>query len=140
LAGCQALCALLLATLFTMSDAAANATPASAAPSDSLEVIRKFAETYAQRTGTYFCSDPGVTAVVLAGLARHKDELGGALCPCRHYEDKEAEVSQAFWNCPCVPMRERKECHCMLFLTEDNPFRGEQQTISLDEVKALAAS
>ncbi|MEX0588063.1 MAG: ferredoxin-thioredoxin reductase catalytic domain-containing protein [Cyanobium sp.] len=113
---------------------------AAASPSsDSLEIIRKFAETYAQRTGTYFCSDPGVTAVVLAGLAKHKDELGGALCPCRHYEDKGAEVSQAFWNCPCVPMRERKECHCMLFLTEDNPFRGEQQTISLDEVKALTA-
>lgn len=107
--------------------------------SDSLEVIRKFAETYAQRTGTYFCSDPGVTAVVLEGLARHKDELGGALCPCRHYEDKQAEVAQAFWNCPCVPMRERKECHCMLFLTEDNPFRGEQQTISLEEVRALTA-
>jgi ferredoxin-thioredoxin reductase catalytic chain len=116
-----------------MSDAAASPT------SDSLEVIRKFAETYAQRTGTYFCSDPGVTAVVLAGLAKHKDELGGALCPCRHYEDKEAEVSQAFWNCPCVPMRERKECHCMLFLTEDNPFRCEQQTISLEEVRALTA-
>ena len=101
--------------------------PAPVSP-DSLEVIRKFAETYAKRTDTYFCSDPGVTAVVLEGLARHKDELGGALCPCRHYEDKQAEVSQAFWNCPCVPMRERKECHCMLFLTEDNPFRGEQQT------------
>ena len=139
--------------LRAMSDAAASSTSDSTtsdkattdkaaydkASSDSLEVIRKFAETYAQRTGTYFCSDPGVTAVVLAGLAKHKDELGGALCPCRHYEDKEAEVSQAFWNCPCVPMRERKECHCMLFLTEDNPFRGEQQTISLDDVKALTA-
>ena len=103
---------------------------------ENLEVIRKFAETYAQRTGTYFCSDPGVTAVVLEGLARHKDELGGALCPCRHYEDKEAKVSQAFWNCPCVPMRERKECHCMLFLTEDNPFRGDEQTISTEEIRA----
>lgn len=107
--------------------------------SGSLEVIRKFAETYAQRTGTYFCSDLGVTAVVLEGLARHKDDLGAALCPCRHYEDKEAEVAQAFWNCPCVPMRERKECHCMLFLTEDNPFKGERQTISLDEIKANAS-
>jgi len=115
----------------------ATATPSG---SDSLEVIRKFAETYAQRTGTYFCSDPGVTAVVLEGLARHKDELGGALCPCRHYEDKEAEVAQAFWNCPCVPMRERKECHCMLFLTEDNPFRGETQTISIEEIKAHTSS
>lgn len=121
-----------------MSDTPSSAAP-SAPASDSLEVIRKFAETYAQRTGTYFCSDPGVTAVVLEGLARHKDELGGALCPCRHYEDKQAEVAQAFWNCPCVPMRERKECHCMLFLTEDNPFRGENQSISLEEVKALTA-
>ena len=79
-------------------------------------------------------------ALVLEGLARHKDELGGALCPCRHYEDKQAEVAQAFWNCPCVPMRERKECHCMLFLTEDNPFRGEKQTISLQEVQSLIHS
>jgi Ferredoxin-thioredoxin reductase, catalytic subunit len=79
-----------------MSDSPAS----SAAAADSLEVIRKFAETYAQRTGTYFCSDPGVTAVVLEGLARHKDELGGALCPCRHYEDKEAEVSQGLLELP----------------------------------------
>lgn len=118
------------------SAAAADSSPAAA--SGSLEVIRKFAETYAQRTGTYFCADLGVTAVVLEGLARHKDDLGGALCPCRHYEDKEAEVAQAFWNCPCVPMRERKECHCMLFLTEDNPFKGDRQTISLEEIKSHA--
>jgi ferredoxin-thioredoxin reductase catalytic subunit len=26
---------------------------------------------------------------------------------CRHYDDKVAEVQQGFWNCPCVPMRER---------------------------------
>ena len=128
----------------SMSDAAnlsAAAAPSAPVPkpADSLEVIRKFAETYAKRTGTYFCSDLGVTAVVLEGLARNKDELGGALCPCRHYEDKEAEVAQAFWNCPCVPMRERKECHCMLFLTEDNPFRSEKQEISIEEVKSLVA-
>ena len=41
---------------------------------------------------------------------------------------------QGFWNCPCVPMRERKECHCMLFLTEDNDFRGEDAEITLEEV------
>ena len=56
-----------------------------------------------------------------------------------HVFDVRAEVAQAFWNCPCVPMRERKECHCMLFLTEDNPFRGEKQTITLEEVKAHCA-
>ena len=46
----------------------------------------------------------------MQGLAAHKDELGAPLCPCRHYDDKKAEVQQGFWNCPCVPMRERKVC------------------------------
>ena len=85
-------------------------------------------------SGTYFCVDKSVTAVVIKGLAEHKDELGAPLCPCRHYDDKAAEAAQGFWNCPCVPMRERKECHCMLFLTEDNDFRGEDAEITLEEV------
>ncbi|KAK8918257.1 hypothetical protein KSP39_PZI021090 [Platanthera zijinensis] len=42
-----------------------------------------------------------------SGLADHKETLGAPLCPCRHYDDKAAEVAQGFWNCPCVPMRER---------------------------------
>lgn len=102
----------------------------------SLEAMRKFSETYAQRSGTYFCVDPGVTAVVIEGLAKHKDELGAPLCPCRHYEDKEAEAAAAFWNCPCVPMRERHECHCMLFLTPDNDFAGDKQEITTEEIRA----
>lgn len=61
-----------------------------------------------RRSGTFFCSDKSVTAVVIQGLAEHKDTLGAPLCPCRHYDDKEAEAAQGFWNCPCVPMRERK--------------------------------
>jgi ferredoxin-thioredoxin reductase catalytic chain len=100
----------------------------------SLDTVRSFAETYAKRTGTYFCVDPGVTAVVIKGLADHKESLGAALCPCRHYEDKEAEAAAAYWNCPCVPMRERKECHCMLFLTPDNAFAAQSQEITLEEV------
>ena len=28
-------------------------------------------------------------------------------------EDKQAEAQDGYWNCPCVPMRERHECHCM---------------------------
>ncbi|KAI3462978.1 hypothetical protein Pfo_019641 [Paulownia fortunei] len=83
----------------------------------SVEIMRKFSEQYARRSDTYFCVDKGVTSVVIKGLAEHKDTLGAPLCPCRHYDDKAAEVQQGFWNCPCVPMRERKECHCMLFLT-----------------------
>ncbi len=101
----------------------------------SLEAMRRFSETYAQRTDTYFCVDLGVTAVVIEGLAKHKDELGAPLCPCRHYEDKEAEAAAAYWNCPCVPMRERKECHCMLFLTPDNDFAGDRQAISFEEIR-----
>ncbi|MBW4443822.1 MAG: ferredoxin--nitrite reductase [Plectolyngbya sp. WJT66-NPBG17] len=100
-----------------------------------LEAMRHFSEQYAKRTGTYFCVDPGVTAVVIEGLAKHKEDLGSPLCPCRHYEDKAAEVAAAYWNCPCVPMRERKECHCMLFLTAENDFAGERQDIGFDEIR-----
>lgn len=100
-----------------------------------LEAMRNFSEQYAKRTDTYFCSDLSVTAVVIEGLAKNKEELGAPLCPCRYYEDKEAEVKLTFWNCPCVPMRERKECHCMLFITPENPFVGTEQAISLDYIK-----
>jgi ferredoxin-thioredoxin reductase catalytic chain len=78
--------------------------------------------------------DKSVTAVVIQGLAEHKDTLGSPLCPCRHYDDKEAEVKAGFWNCPCIPMRERKECHCMLFLTDDNDFAGDDSTITIEEI------
>ncbi|MBW4682856.1 MAG: ferredoxin--nitrite reductase [Microcoleus vaginatus WJT46-NPBG5] len=106
----------------------------------SLEAMVQFSQTYAQRTGTYFCSEPSVTAVVIEGLAKNKDDLGSPLCPCRHYEDKEAEVAAAYWNCPCVPMRERKECHCMLFLTPENDFAGESQTMTIEQVKEIRES
>ncbi|KAL8200721.1 hypothetical protein R6Q57_012060 [Mikania cordata] len=113
----------------------------SAEPSDkSVEIMRKFSEQYARKSGTYFCVDKSVTSVVIKGLADHKDSLGAPLCPCRHYDDKAAEATQGFWNCPCVPMRERKECHCMLFLTPDNDFAGSEQVISLEEIKELTAN
>lgn len=109
-------------------------------PSDkSVEIMRKFSEQYARRSDTYFCVDKAVTSVVIKGLAEHKDTLGAPLCPCRHYDDKGAEAEQGFWNCPCVPMQERKECHCMLFLTTDNDFAGKEQTISSEEIKDLTA-
>nr|AEN03788.1 ferredoxin-thioredoxin reductase [Diplachne fusca] len=101
----------------------------------SVEIMRKFSEQYARRSNTYFCADKTVTAVVIKGLADHKDQLGAPLCPCRHYDDKAAEVAQGFWNCPCVPMRERKECHCMLFLTPENDFAGQDQAITFEEIK-----
>ncbi|GLC38614.1 hypothetical protein PLESTB_000452600 [Pleodorina starrii] len=113
-----------------------RATAEPVTESKNLEIMRRFAEQYAKRSGTYFCVDKSVTAVVIQGLAEHKDTLGAALCPCRHYDDKEAEAQQGYWNCPCVPMRERKECHCMLFLTEENDFAGRDQAITIDEVRS----
>nr|ARO91329.1 ferredoxin thioredoxin reductase beta chain [Rhodochaete parvula]ASK39594.1 ferredoxin-thioredoxin reductase beta subunit [Rhodochaete parvula] len=107
---------------------------------DSLEAMRKFSETYAERTGTFFCSDLSVTSVVIEGLAKHKDQYGSPLCPCRHYDNKQVEVEAAYWNCPCVPMRERKECHCMLFLVEDNEFAGVNQSISSDDLVSYIES
>jgi len=98
----------------------------------SFEAMLKFSEAYAKRTGTFFCVDTSVTAVVIEGLAKHKDTYGAPLCPCRHYDDKSLEVSNAYWNCPCVPMRERRECHCMLFLPENNEFAGNHQLINID--------
>lgn len=102
--------------------------------SNSLEAMRKFAEVYAERTGTLFCVDPSVTAVVIEGLANHKDEYGSPLCPCRHYESKVLEVQSTYWNCPCVPMRERKECHCMLFLTPNSEFAGSSNRLDSEEM------
>mmetsp|Transcript_12660 Transcript_12660/g.27402 ORF Transcript_12660/g.27402 Transcript_12660/m.27402 type:complete len:149 (+) Transcript_12660:87-533(+) len=115
------------------------ATAETTTESKNLEVMRKFSEQYAKRSGTYFCMDKSVTAVVIQGLAEHKDTLGAPLCPCRHYDDKEAEAAQGYWNCPCVPMRERKECHCMLFLTTDNDWAGKSQEITMEEIKAGTA-
>lgn len=76
--------------------------------------------------------------MVIKGLAEHKVTLGAPLCPCRFYEDKEKEAKEGFWNCPCVPMRERHECHCMLFLTEDNDFVGEDTNLSFEEVQKFS--
>jgi ferredoxin-thioredoxin reductase catalytic chain len=109
-----------------------------------LESMKNFAEQYAKRTNTYFCSDLSVTAVVIEGLAKHKQELGAPLCPCRHYEDKEAEVKNTFWNCPCVPMRERKDCHCMLFINPEDEnigqFAGSEQDIEMEVIQQVRDS
>lgn len=91
------------------------------------KAMTAFTNKYLENTCTTLCSDKSVPAVVIKGLAEHKVNLGAPLCPCRFYDDKEAEAKDGYWNCPCVPMRERHECHCMLFLTEDNAFAGEEQ-------------
>ena len=91
------------------------------------KAMTAFTNSYLKNTDTKLCSDKSIPAVVIKGLAEHKVSLGAPLCPCRFYDDKEAEAKDGYWNCPCVPMRERHECHCMLFLTEDNMFVGEEK-------------
>jgi ferredoxin-thioredoxin reductase catalytic chain len=98
------------------------------------KAMTAFTNTYLKNTSTKLCTDLSVPAVVIKGLAEHKISLGAPLCPCRFYDDKEKEAKDGYWNCPCVPMRERHECHCMLFLTDDNAFAGEEQTISYEQV------
>jgi len=101
------------------------------------KAMTAFTNTYLKNTNTKLCDQKSIPAVVIKGLAEHKVDLGAPLCPCRFYEDKEASVKEGYWNCPCVPMREEKVCHCMLFLTEDNSFAGESQSITVDEVMEL---
>nr|YP_009296608.1 ferredoxin-thioredoxin reductase beta subunit [Apophlaea sinclairii]AOM65748.1 ferredoxin-thioredoxin reductase beta subunit [Apophlaea sinclairii] len=101
---------------------------------ENLEAMRKFAEVYAKRTGTFFCIDLNVTTSVIRGLSKHKDQYGAPLCPCRLYENQREEVAYAYWNCPCVPMRERQECHCMLFLQQENEFSSSNQEISTTQI------
>jgi len=96
-----------------------------------IDSMKQFAESYAKSTTTYFCLEMEVTEAVIRGLAKNKQLFGAPLCPCRYYDKKEDEVSLAYWNCPCVPMRERKECHCMLFLPPENEFSSLHQTFHL---------
>jgi ferredoxin-thioredoxin reductase catalytic chain len=98
------------------------------------KAMTAFTNKYLENTCTTLCTDKSVPAVVIKGLAEHKVNLGAPLCPCRFYDDKEAEVKDGYWNCPCVPMRERHECHCMLFLTEDNDFAGEEQVRLVEQL------
>lgn len=102
-----------------------------------LKAMTGFANSYCKNTQTTYCEDLSIPAVVLKGLAEHKVTLGAPLCPCRSYEDKEAEAKDGYWNCPCVPMRERHDCHCMLFLTSDNEFAGKEQSITVEEVQRV---
>jgi len=86
---------------------------------EDIERMRRFAEHYARKTGTAFHPDPGVTGAVIRGLARHRDELGRPLCPCRFYPDKQAEIRQRTWICACDDMKRYKYCHCLLFVRPD---------------------
>lgn len=81
----------------------------------SMDKMWKFAEKYAEKSGTYFSPTEGVTESVVKGLASHVDELGRPLCPCRFYPDKQEEIKHRTWICACEDMKIYKYCHCLLF-------------------------
>ena len=93
------------------------------APSkDSMEKMEKFVTAYCKKTGTSRHPNDDVTQGVIEGLARHRDQLGRPLCPCRFYPDKQAEIQHRTWICACEDMKVYKYCHCLLFVNEEgNP-------------------
>lgn len=89
-------------------------------PSDAaLTRMRRFVEKHCEKSGTTTHPDAEVTEAVVRGLARHVDELGRPLCPCRFYPDKQAEVQHRTWICACDDMQIYKYCHCLLFVRPD---------------------
>lgn len=89
-------------------------------PSDAAVArMQKFVQKYCEKSGTKTHPDPEVTDAVVLGLAKHVDELGRPLCPCRFYPDKQAEAEHRTWICACDDMQIYKYCHCLLFVQDD---------------------
>lgn len=85
----------------------------------SVQRINRLVESYCAKSGTTTHPEPPVTAAVVEGLARHLDQLGRPLCPCRYYPDKTEEIKHRTWICPCDDMNVYKYCHCLLFTTKE---------------------
>ena len=89
------------------------------APSEnSMQRVNRLVESYCQKSGTCTHPDKSVTESVVLGLAKHMDDLGRPLCPCRFYPDKKAEIQHRTWICPCDDMNVYKYCHCLLFVND----------------------
>ena len=81
--------------------------------------IRRYAEKFAEKSGTVLNPHHEVVDFLTIGLAGHIDDFGRPLCPCNFYEDKAEEVKSSRWVCACEEMQRYKYCHCLLFVTED---------------------
>jgi ferredoxin-thioredoxin reductase catalytic chain len=86
---------------------------------ESLSRVRKLVDVFCRKSGTTTHPEKEVTELVVLGLARHVDELGKPLCPCRFYPDKKEEVKHRTWICPCDDMQIYKYCHCLLFVNQE---------------------
>ncbi len=85
----------------------------------SIARMRNFVEKYCEKSGTNTHPVDGIAEEVILGLARHVDEIGRPLCPCRFYPDKVDEVKHRTWICACDDMQIYKYCHCLLFVNKD---------------------
>ncbi len=81
--------------------------------------MRNFVEKYCEKSGTNTHPVDGIAEEVILGLARHVDDIGRPLCPCRFYPDKVDEVKHRTWICACDDMQIYKYCHCLLFVNKD---------------------
>ena len=84
-----------------------------------LEKLKKFADSFAKKSGTVVNPNKEAAEAVINGLASHAQELGKPLCPCNFYPNKEEEVKRRRWICACDEMQIFKYCHCLLFTTEE---------------------
>jgi len=79
----------------------------------SLARMEKLVDNYTKKSGTITRPDKTITEAVVLGIARHVDELGRLLCPCRFYPDKQEEIKHRTWLCPCDDMQIYKYCHVL---------------------------
>jgi ferredoxin-thioredoxin reductase catalytic chain len=92
-----------------------------AARAETIAKLRRYVETYRQKSGTTAHPDAEVSEVVIAGLARNLEEVGRPLCPCVFYPDRRQELQEhgRRWVCACDEMKKYKFCHCLLFVTAE---------------------
>src|SRR5688500_18053392 len=64
---------------------------------ESIARMRRYAEKFAEKSGSYLHPHPEITEFLVIGLAKHVDDLGRPLCPCNFYEDKVAEAKKNTW-------------------------------------------
>ncbi len=76
-----------------------------------LAKMRKFVENFAVKSGAPLHPQADITEFLVIGLAKNIDEVGKPLCPCMFFEDKQVEIEQKFWICPCEEMQRWKYCH-----------------------------
>jgi len=76
-----------------------------------MQKAQRLVDNFTKKSGTFLHPEAIVSEGVILGLAKHIDDLGKPLCPCRFYPDKEAEVQHRTWICPCADMQIYKYCH-----------------------------